>query len=522
MKKLTNPMIYYSDNPELKEEVVITKSNNKEYKINCRRIEGEYYIINVEVFNISGRWYRPELKSIVFDHEKKEWIHKSKIDTLVPGIIGFNNSGSPIRGLFSRNIYKNCKIFTLDTRRDVPFDLCLNENIIPSEYYTESIQHGIFYHVSILSKKDASKKLNDGHNAHNDYSIDDNPFNFDCLKNIFNESQLVIKPSDSLIGKTIDEYSYGLELEASYGNLPEHLRYKHGIYICRDGSLRKADGSNGPEFVTVPLSGAKAVRNIKDLSAELTKRCIIGTECSYHLHVGSIRTDREFLVALYKLGIKIQNEVFSLFPFYKTDEIKYAGKEKNYAKKLKNIIPHSSTTLPDTFNRELYHKYVNNSYNIIFAFLLEGGTPSVYNNRRNMKHPRDRKWERSSRYYWLNFMNMFFSKRNTIEFRIHTPTLNSQKILSWMLLCTAIINYAEKHSFELVNDNLKTISLKTIIEEYFSSRNVKITEYMLGYIAHRKKIFTDDKLAGDLISPKYIENDSDFVFKFFDFEKFLF
>jgi hypothetical protein len=513
---------YLKDYPDLPLEIVETISGTKEYRVNCRRLLGKYYIIDVDIILYNKKWYiLAENKHFVFDNEKQVW-ENSKMIRLHAGIVGFNKDGSYKNGFYSPNALKNCTVIDrIGTMQENHLN-CMDYKLLDPALYVEHIERGMYVSLKDITKERASVIRNNQNNGGNNYSIDDSPLIFSMLKDNYRKSKLPVSVDDYKIGKFLQNYTYGVEIEASVGNVIPHVLNKYGVYICRDGSLRHDDGTVGPEFVTVPFNGPKGVSLIKGFCKELQHRSKIDPNCSLHLHVGGTRTDREFIVAVYKLCFKLQNEIFTMFPFYKTNERKYAGKEKNYAQKLIPILTNYST-VPKTasFSRKVYTDYVNDNYRIIFKFLLEGTPPSITNNRVNKFHTRERKWERHSRYFWINFMNMFFSNRNTLEFRLHTPTTNSQKILSWQMICTAIINYAEKNSFSLVRDDISKINLNDIINFSYSS-DPETCDYLKEYIMFRKKTFLKDKLKEDYMSMEYIAQDKSFVFPYKDFEKKLF
>lgn len=90
--------------------------------------------------------------------------------------------------------------------------------------------------------------------------------------------------------------------------------------------------NGGAELVSIPLSGAKGLQTLVNLSEELQERGEIGIDCSHHIHFGNIGTDKLSIISLYRLCRNIQNELLPMFPYYKVDP---SGiKQKNYTKKL--------------------------------------------------------------------------------------------------------------------------------------------------------------------------------------------
>ncbi len=121
--------------------------------------------------------------------------------------------------------------------------------------------------------------------------------------------------------------------------------------------------------------------------------------------------------------------------------------------------------------------------------------------------------------FWANMMNMFFTNRNTIEFRLHGPSCNVHKIVNWMLICTAIIKYAEAHALEIITMKEAKISLKDVLYIFpeMNVRDVKansISDYLYAYFEHRKKVFASDIKNGDGISMWDIEQDEEYEFEY--------
>jgi hypothetical protein len=104
-----------------------------------------------------------------------------------------------------------------------------------------------------------------------------------------------------------------------------------------------------------------------------------------------------------------------------------------------------------------------------------------------MRHPQNQKWERQARYHWINFMNLFFDNRNTIEFRLHTPTTNPHKIINWLYIIRAIILYADKHTEEIIKGVKPTMKkvLNVYGEVYNDNASKELSEILFGYYKSR-------------------------------------
>ena len=496
-------MIYFKDDSSLNIKTVKTFNGKKEYRKNCKRIKNEYYVIDKDCFEVENKWYRIDSGLITFDYEAKKWILSTKKGALLYGIAAIEND-KVIMGYFSPNVYNNCSAFTKDEGKQI----ARNALELAENGFIENLSKGEWYKRNEITAGGAlncSKISNQIDYTRQGYNIEDNALEFVQKIELFKNYDMRLSKDVRRYAKFLNDTTFGIEIEAAQGYLPPNVQNKTGVVICRDGSL---DG--GPEFVTVPMQGAKGLQNLNILGNELSRRSNINLNCSLHVHLGNLPTSRLFLVSLYQLCLKIQDEVFEMFPGYK---VQWQGiKKKDYCAKL----PKKFGTIRD-ITREKFDDYVNESYQKIFVFLTEGIPAGKDYNRENKNHPAKQKWERHSRYFWLNFMNTIFSERNTVEFRLHTPTTNSQKMINWLFICNAIVRYALLHPRDIIAST-KKISFAEVLDYYgntFNGDRAKfLSEYLKAYVAERTKLFKKDIERGDLVSQWELKGDKDYIFKY--------
>jgi hypothetical protein len=382
--------------------------------------------------------------------------------------------------------------------------------LINNANFIQDVSTGVFYQVDTISDRRImecrTKRIVKDRN-NNVYNAVDNMAAFELKKHYHNNSIITIDNDVKKVAKYIKDTTFGIELETINGSLPDYITNKLGIITCKDGSTKDEDGYYPPEYVSVPLKGAKGIQTAREMCKEVTKHSDIDLKCSYHLHMGGFKMDRVFLVSMYKLCHKIQDSIFDMFPYYKRDEVKYANKEKNYCKKLPFAV---KNYVSGDFNN-----YINSSYENIY-FFLSGGfnfTPK-YNFKRKFNPWGNQKWNISSRYYWLNFTNLVFGKQDTIEFRLHTPTTNSDKVINWLFICNAILGFARNNIKDCISD--KPISIVDVLNyyknHYKTSNAANLSDNLISYYNNRKAHYNSDFENGNYLSQGDLLTDSSFSF----------
>lgn len=499
-------MILYKDNKNLKFKTVKTVTGETEYRRNCRKIRNAYYVIGKDCVEVNNRWYLTSSKLITRDYETGEYV-LLKDTPLVYGIVKIESSGEPVFGYFSENKFKNVFVNV----KNYGTVKCYNENILKEGGFTENISDGVWRFSKNLSPSDLVKlrRINSQKVFTNKgYNIEDNAAEFQEKIEMFEKYPLKITPSAMRYGKLLGKTSFGCELETSKGFVPEHLQYQTGLIICRDGSIDNA------EYVTIPMRGAKGLMNLKRIGEILSERTLIDIKCAFHIHLGTLPTDRLFIVALYALAMAIQDEIFKMFPYYKTEP--QGIKKRNYNQKLKKIGIRRIS--PKTTKQE-FTEYVDDAYYRIFTWLNDGTPPDNNFNRVNHHHRQTAKWNRKERYFWINFMNMFFSERKTIEFRLHQPTRNSQKMINWLFICNAIVKYAETNAKKILMGE-SSITLEEVVnwykEEIGNKEACFLSEYLNAYINDRKTYFLRDYKNNDYLSLDEMNTDCNYSFSYKD------
>lgn len=494
---------YYSENPRLDLATVKTVDGETEYRNNCKRLDGLYYVKGVHLVydELERTWYLPSTGSVskVFDHELQKDVVNSK--SLITGVVDYKNNKCVI-GYFSENPLKNGLVYCEHGTM-----MAMNIEDLIKKGFKEVTNAGQYLapgQSSPFSTRKVGVDL-----SHHVYNIEDNAVNFTKSINVYEKSPIEVPKNISRIEPYIKGLKFGAELETVSGTLPQHLLYRYGLIICKDGSIKNGDGMYAPEYVTVPLSGAKGIQTLYEASKEIAKRSDIDLKCSYHIHLSGANISRVYLTSLYRLCYKIQNDVFKMFPYYKTDPT--GIKDKNYCKKLPNIM--------NVYKRNTdFNDYINTSFTDLFLFLsggLEADKNVSKNGFKSKQNPWGReKWNCKTRYHWVNLINPIFGKRDTIEFRLHTPTLNGDKIVNWLLMCNAIMRYAETNVENCIK--LGKISFKDVLnyyaDEFGDEYSKQLSENLIKYYENRVSYFEKDFKNNDRISINELKTDSSFNF----------
>ena len=494
-------MILFEKNPNLPLKVITTASGKKEYRRNCRYIKERYYLMESECFLINNKWYRKDSDKVEYDHEKKQYVLRTNTE-LIHGIVDFTENKTPILGYFSPNIYNNVNC------SNVSVNMAINKEILQANDYIEDVGTCRWYPSIGLSSSQIAKLQsirNEVDHHRKGYNIEDNRDEYEFKKKAYKFYDTSIAPNVRRYAKFLGDSTFGAEIETYQGNMPNNLQNQNGIVICRDGSIESA------EYVTVPMEGTKGVQTLVNIAKELSKRTRINMSCSVHYHFGNVSIDRLSLIVFYILAYKIQDDIFKMFPYYKTDCRNL--KRKNYCQKLKKM---AIQPLVDC-SKEGYDSYIEEVYVKIFTFLSCGTPPGEGVNRDQLRHPFHNKWEIFSRYFWLNLVNTIFSPRKTVEFRIFTPSLNPYKYTAWLYMANAFIKFAE-HNAEKILTAKSKISFIDVLNYYKSSNPENedaafLSEYLIAFYNHQKEVFERDFKNNDFISEHDISKDDSFEFK---------
>lgn len=268
---------------------------------------------------------------------------------------------------------------------------------------------------------------------------------------IFNEKQKILNPEKTHHISRFLRYTFGLEFETSAGYIPEHICFRDGLIPLRDGSI------SGLEYSTVVMSGNEGICLLEQQLQTLRKYTIFDKECSLHIHLGGYPLDTDKIFDLYRVCKRLEGEIQMLVPTLTFHSEQYKKTHKNYC----GFLPPSAEPggRPYRSFKELYSGMVGKDY--------DGDLTQPHPNDEG----RERKWQISTRYFWVNFINMLCYKINkTVEFRLLRPSYNMEKISFWIYTFNAILTFSELMD---KGQDLKDLNLNKIFKQVYDDETAE-------------------------------------------------
>lgn len=480
-----------------KEKIVITIKGESLPISKCRQFDKNWYKIgDIKIQNsgdcyfIKNKYYREETGNVVFNYSINEYVLMD--GDLIKGIVAINEDNKVIFGFFNND--KKYAIIKLEDGNK--FSILDEKLLFNNKLYREVLSTGEYVHINLIP----AYKFNEIKIPRQEYKTSlsyDSKGITNKFLNLYNKNyNPEIFENVSKYSKILGNLTFGLEFETTKGFIPERIINNYGLIPLRDGSI------SGIEYVTVPLEGEKGLQYVIDITKILENRTIYDNSCSLHQHIGNIPRTKEFILAFFKLTCAVQNEIFEMFPLFKKYNFKV--KNKNYSK------PYPIYDLLSQMDSVINKTNIDENFNVLYQYLSEGQNfNDLENNLDNVNfHPNDpngnQKWLCKTRYYVHNMIPIIFGNKQTIEFRIHTPTYDVNKIIPFMLLNSILINYTIQNQDKILGLKrfLYNKNLSNIVAEHlntFKFQDDKIYNCLLGYIDSRKKDTETQNMYGNII-----------------------
>ncbi len=485
----------------MSKEKEIVSINGQTYPISkCRKFEKGYYLIGqVDVIDsgdcylINGKYYRFETGQITFDYELLRYVLLN--DSLISGIVGFENK-KPIVGYFTKT--NNNLVIVLDGGQQAWLKNL--ELIADQKQYREKLSDGKFYHINTLPATKFNQILVPRQEYKTSLPYDSGGVLKEYLEK-YNNVDILINHNIEKVTPLMKDLSFGLEFETTAGFIPDRILNQTGLIPLRDGSIP------GIEYVTVPMTGAKGLQTVVNASKELEYRTKYDNSCALHLHIGNVPRTPEFILAMFKATCAFQDEMYSMFPLYK--KYNFGIKNKNYSK------PYPVFQLLSQMDPIINSSNIKSNFDVLYSYLSMGESFRDLNyDLKNVKnHPADRegraKWNVKTRYYLNNMIPLIFGNKQTIEFRIHTGTLNDNKIIMFVLLNSIIVNFVIENTQNILeNPNFLVQNSKLMNLLNYEIHNSKIKDpgfkdfiykKLAEYFGLRKDITASNNNRGDIV-----------------------
>ncbi len=414
----------------------------------------------------------PPSRNNYYDFEKKEM--RSSTPSLIYGIVNYDPlSQLYYFGFYSRNLTKNVLV---DIKGSI-FGV-FDKKYLKEVGFLEKEPDIYINPRSLVYKKDGKFTL--GINSKSQIRNRKYSWNYDFPNNYgakflledfkrYHASCYI--PNREGVFK-LPELTFGVEFETCSGAVPQTECTRLGLIPLRDGSI------SGNEYATIPLKGKSGIGVLHETCEVLQSYCDIDHQCSLHVHVGVPSVDKKLVVAAYHYFKVLEPQILNMFPFNIVASSTFKKGDKDYCKRLPEDICDSGSTVDKQF-KQLFDMYAE--------------TPGYNFEGFGANHPHDRdgnrKWEVHARYKWVNLVNLIFGGAKTIEFRVHTPTLNKYKVIPWIYICTSLVWYLLNHQDEIIESAKKgktKLVLDSIISSCFKDRT--IVDYLLSYIFSRIKM----------------------------------
>lgn len=494
-----------------------------------RRIKNEFYIVGKvkekdsgECYHINHngvyKYFRVHTDKICWNYSKEEYQVKS-------GDLIFGYVSPTEKGYFERDYLNNIQISLENHNETRSPDIytAMNEECLLGKFKASAMD-GIFYPKANWERnmdrngrqvlKRNQYKYDQYHEGF--YSFKDLPSELkDKYNKIYNERNVKVEGFYERLFDLTDGISIGVEYEGCSGRGTQRDLLRHGLIPLKDGSV-------DVEYATVPLYGAKGLKNVFD-SAVALKGVATNHLTSLHVHLGGISFSNEqehkmFTLSVYMLYYTLQKELWDIIPSYKKSSQWFFEhkKGKDHCRNISSLGLFQNKIIG--IDGKINNKELDKSFEQLFTFAHEGQLSTNEYNWKTRAHFRsgNNKWDYMSRYFNFNIWNWFFSKNkssSTLEFRAHHGTTNPYKTFMWTLITISIALYAKYNMKEILNGDKKydLSDIFTVFNRDGSKFGSQVSTMMSKYVTDRKAYFLKFYLQNDIYTEDF-SNDSKYVF----------
>jgi hypothetical protein len=462
-----------------------------------------------------GKWYKVDDPAIIFNITTGEYLHakSNAASGLTLGIIDVKD-GQPVNGYYIPNARFETKMFLKEGEipeskgfisvekynskvvcmpvLNTDVAMKIGTNVIFGQVYNDFISNTLLEenksnsYLAKLLKKEISFINTHGYPyslaEHSKQTINT------LIESVRTSLSDKVSENQKKLYKLMSPLSFGVELETTGGFIPDRTIWETGFVPLKDGSIK------GHEYVSIPYMNEIGIKALSEMANVALRNCSIDKFCSLHVHIGNFKFTKREISAFYTLCYRVQQEVFDFVPPYKRDETYFASKQQGNGKAKDHCKPLRGLNLSSTLSEdEKYEKIAN--------FVI----PPGHNDEAN-------KWNKKSRYFWVNMLP-FMTNGHTIEFRLHEPSLNYQKIVLWLMICAAMIKYAKQNTNNILKAESK-IMFTDIFDTYKGTEyGDKVAGFLAEYVNFRTNNFMQLFSKGNYADDSFLKNDKKFKYE---------
>ena len=272
------------------------------------------------------------------------------------------------------------------------------------------------------------------------------------LSNCLDRIESLEPPIRSRVSETFDYLNVnrlvGLEAECVYPS-QDSMYYPKNWAHTHDGSISPPEGYEGIEKVSSPSSGDILYQQVRDLSEwAIEHEALVNSSCGLHVHFDSTDLNYKQVACIAIVYREFEPYLKSMMP--------PSRQNSRWCRE----FPISTDALLNISSEEMlveeYYEYMDS-------------VPSIekYN---------------EARYCGLNIHSRYF--HGSLEFRLHSGTLNPTKIRNWIRILNAIIEKglelarSKEHIDKFLGDDVRYTFKKVLgdeLHDYFLKRRYKFS-----------------------------------------------
>lgn len=473
------------------EKIFVTTVSNKTVERNrARKIGDSFYEIGVDVHSIDGRWYTN--KKLQTDNFTKKLVIASTV-----------NLNSCLNSKFEIVKSSRVVVVVLSLKRvssyKIPSEIIYCNNLelnlaalLFCESEVENIKHA---GITVYDLNDYGIRLPEN-------TVIDKVFEEDLRKmilpparrpkvysvtsdTVFNE--YVFEPSKKFdfLKPVLKNNTYGFEFETCQGNSFYKWVNPYGFTILYDGSI------TGPEYAS-KIMVLEEFEKVEQFLKYLKIGHKTNNSCSTHIHIGGVPYTDENYMALFILFRRLQDEIDQLVYPYKRKAEFLASKKEKFKDHCKPF-----PLLPKVTVEEIDKLFFSRMMPTDYFKTSEG----------ERRLSEIQKWNQYSRYYFVNFTNYRIKRNGTIELRLLQGTLNFDRILFWLAINKAIIEFALENK-KLIFDNKQKITLQDVILDQFNY-DIKLQTTIFAFIREMQVEYDNYLQTGEIKLGEDFHNERD-------------